>query len=439
MTNINKDKTSIKYWEGKVAKRKQKDANGNESVGQYFSVNFKYANKGAYVCLQTDNKYDAAQKARDAYLLLKAKGWEAMWEIYRVRKNREAANRQDALHRGETDPEKHEKREGEIKTIGEFIEKVKQICFARPKTLHDYVGALYRIVSDIYNIDYGDDKYDYRGGKNLKRIAEIGKIKMSEITPDKIEAWKNNSLKLRIEEDPDKYDSAVVTINSILRGAKNLFSRRNLKALGPAAGVGNPFAEIEFFKESSHRYVTKFNAKELISDAQDSLKPINKNAYIAVLLALCAGFRRNEIDKLMWEQIDFEEGVLSIRATPYFKPKSNESSSDVRLAKFVIDELECHRAETEGTFVLPSKINPIQNATWGHCRCERDYDVLNKWLRERGIVSQKPLHTLRKEYGAQICRQHGLYIASRALRHSSYSVTEKHYTDKTALVVPCYK
>jgi integrase len=438
MANINKDKTSIKYWEGKVAKRKQRDANGNESISPYFSVNFKHANKGTYVCLQTDNKYDAAQKARDAYVLLKAKGWEAMWEIYRVRKSREEADRQDARHRGEEIIEQCKKRDGEIDTIGEFVEKVKQACFARPKTLHDYIRSLYRIVSDIYGMDYGKDKYDYRSGKNLMRIAEIGKIKLSEITPEKIEAWKNNSLKLRIKDDPSKRDSAAVTTNSILRGAKNLFSKRNLKALGQATGIINPFAEIEFFKESSHRYVTRFNAKELISDARKNLKPTNQNAYIALLLGLCAGLRRNEVDKLTWEQIDFSEGCLYIRATPYFTPKSNESSSDIKLAKSVIDELECHRAATDGVFVLPSKINPIPNATWGHYRCKKDYDVLNEWLRERGIASRNPLHTLRKEYGAQICRDHGLYIASRALRHSSYSVTEKHYTDRTAQVVPSF-
>jgi integrase len=438
MARLNNDKTSVKFWEGSVYKRKANRATENKTDSPYFYANLCHGNKTARVCLQTANKLEAAGRAKNAYLLLKSQGWEAMWEVYRVRKNREEADKQDVRHRGEEINDQHKKRKGEIETIGEFVEKVKQVCFVRPKTLHDYIRSLYHIIADIYGIDYGSDKYNYYCGKNLKRIEEIREIKIDEITPEKIEAWKNNSLKIRTKECPAKHDSAIVTINSILRGAKNLFSKRNLKALGPEAGIINPFAEIEFFKESSHRYITKFNAKDIISDAQKSLKPINSNAYIALLLGLGAGLRKNEIDKLMWEQIDFAEGVLSIRATQYFKPKSNESASDVQLAKFVIDELENHRTTTDGVFVLPSKINPIQNATWGHYRCGRDYEVLNKWLRERGISSQKPLHTLRKEYGAQICREHGLYVASRALRHSSYSVTEKHYADKTARVVPSF-
>jgi integrase len=221
-----------------------------------------------------------------------------------------------------------------------------------------------------------------------------------------------------------------------LRGAKNLFSKKNLKALGPATGIINPFSDVELFEENSHRYVTKFSAKDIVSDARESLKSINKNAYIAFLLALWAGLRKNEIDKLLWEQIDYSHGFLVIRNTQYMNPKSKESSSDIKLAQFIIEELECHRATTDGIFVLPSKVAPILNAKWRHYRCGKDFADLYAWLRERGITSQKPLHTLRKEYGSQICRQHGIYMASRALRHASISITEKHYTDRSAAVVP---
>jgi integrase len=379
---------------------------------------------------------EAASRARKAYLLLKSQGWDAMWEVYRVRKSSAEAERQNAKYHGTPIAEEHKKKEGEIETVGEFVEKVKQVCFVRARTLRDYIRDFYQILSEIYGIDYGNEKYNYFAGKNLERMAKIGLIKMREITPEKIETWKNNSLKMRVQEKASKYNSAVTTINSILRGAKNLFSRKNLKAIGPASGIVNPFAEIEFFKESSKRYATEFDARALIEDAQKTLKTINRNAYIALPLGVGAGLRKNEIDKLEWGKIDLDYGILSIIETHCFDPKSDRSSSEIKLSQFMVEELKWHRVLSEGDFVLSSKIEPIVDATWGHYRCEKDYEILYNWLRERGISARKPLHTLRKEYGAQICREHGLYMASRALRHSSYSVTERHYTDRTALVVP---
>ena len=35
-------------------------------------------------------------------------------------------------------------------------------------------------------------------------------------------------------------------------------------------------------------------------------------------------------------------------------------------------------------------------------RCHREFDALCRWLRSHGVVSKKPLHTLRKEFGSQI-------------------------------------
>jgi integrase len=426
----------VKFWEGKVYKLAQKGAHGNETVSPYFYANLCHGNKTARVCLQTANKLEAANRARDAYLLLKSSGWDAMWEVYRVRKSRGESEKQDAKYRGEPIAAKNEKKEGEIETVGQFIEKIEQICFVRPITLSGYISSFSRILAEIYNINYGNEKYNYFNGKTQERAAKIGEIKMKEITPEKIEAWKNNRLKMRIKEDPAKRNSAAVTINSILRGAKNLFSKKNLKALGRPSGIINPFAEIEFFEESSQRYTTRFSAKDILLDAQESLKPINKNAYIAFLLGLGTGLRKNEIDKLLWEQVDYSKGFLEIKNTQYMEPKSKESSADIKLAQFIIEELESHRATADGIFVLPSKVKPRLNVKYSHYRCQNDFIDLYEWLRAREILEQKPLHTLRKEYGSLICRQHGLYMASRALRHSSYSVTEKHYTDKTAQVVP---
>jgi hypothetical protein len=50
-------------------------------------------------------------------------------------------------------------------------------------------------------------------------------------------------------------------------------------------------------------------------------------------------------------------------------------------------------------------------------------------LRKKGVVSNTPLHTLRKEYGNQICARFGIYAAHTALGHSDPKVTAQHYLE----------
>jgi hypothetical protein len=54
---------------------------------------------------------------------------------------------------------------------------------------------------------------------------------------------------------------------------------------------------------------------------------------------------------------------------------------------------------------------------------------LNDWLRKHGVKARKPLHELRKELGALVTAEHGIYAASRVLRHSNVATTAAHYTD----------
>jgi hypothetical protein len=46
------------------------------------------------------------------------------------------------------------------------------------------------------------------------------------------------------------------------------------------------------------------------------------------------------------------------------------------------------------------------------------------------------LHTLRKEYGSQINARHGIYEASRALRHADINITTQHYIRNTKRIAP---
>jgi hypothetical protein len=55
---------------------------------------------------------------------------------------------------------------------------------------------------------------------------------------------------------------------------------------------------------------------------------------------------------------------------------------------------------------------------------------LTVWLQAHGVEDRSVLHMLRKEFGAQINRSHGLFVASAALRHASIQLTRAVYVAK---------
>ena len=122
--------------------------------------------------------------------------------------------------------------------------------------------------------------------------------------------------------------------------------------------------------------------------------------------------------------------MISIKATAYFTPKSEDSTGDVEVDPEVMELFRGYRASASGDFVIEGGVLPRPDAAYSHYRCQRDFEALNEWLRAHGVEDGRPLHTLRKEYGSQVCAKHGIYAASRALRHADIAITSQHYLDK---------
>jgi len=70
----------------------------------------------------------------------------------------------------------------------------------------------------------------------------------------------------------------------------------------------NPAKKVSLLTENNERarYVTKKEIEKLYECSADHLKPI-------ILTALFTGMRKNEILKLKWEDIDFEQGIIFVR------------------------------------------------------------------------------------------------------------------------------
>jgi integrase len=114
----------------------------------------------------------------------------------------------------------------------------------------------------------------------------------------------------------------------------------------------------------------------------------------------------------------------------HFQTKNEPSRGDVDLDPELSAMFRELYANRTGSFVIESHIRPRRSSTYRHYRCNKIFESLFAWLRFKGVSSANPLHTLRKEFGSRINDVHGIYAASRALRHADIAITSPHYLDK---------
>jgi hypothetical protein len=134
-------------------------------------------------------------------------------------------------------------------------------------------------------------------------------------------------------------------------------------------------------------------------------------------------------DLLPWTAFRWENSILRIEPTKFFRPKSEESIADIPLDPEVLDLFRGYHARARSEFVIESFLTPNTQAPYIHYRCFTHLEKLSKWLRDHGVRMTRPLHGLRKEFGSVINRSHGIHAASRALRHASIGITAEIYVD----------
>ena len=190
-----------------------------------------------------------------------------------------------------------------------------------------------------------------------------------------------------------------------------------------------PFAGVKVQRVHVAHYRSGFNVETLLERAREELAESKPEQFKIFLLAAMAGLRRNEIDKLPWTAFRWEEGVIHIQTTEYFRPKSLASENDIPVDPELMEIFRGFHARRKGEFVVESDSAPDNGMPFEHYRCHRDFVELIGWLRSKGVVSRIPLHTLRKEFGSQINARFGLVAAQRMLRHAQVAVTAAHYVE----------
>lgn len=401
-------KSDSRYWleKGRLFK--------NHGAADY-SCRFTALKRREHFSLGSSNRRTAAAKAAEIYSFIQAQGWEATLERYKP-------SMADAI---------------EETTVGMLIKEASRLSSARQQSLNAYTKAFRRIVSEIKGIKV-QRKLKSSGGGIAEWHDLVDAVSLSAITPTVITAWKNQRLR-EVEADPLAKRRTIVTVNSLIRNSKALFNKKILPFIEQVIELPHPlpFEGVTMEKSPSMRYVSKLDPYALLASAKNDLAETNPEAFKIIILALVCGLRRSEIDNLLWRSFDFTNSLLRVETTEYHQLKSEDSSGEIDLDVDTLALFQRYRARNPTSlFVIESKAparNPMNSRYY---RCNAVFKEVLTWLRDQGVDSSKPLHTLRKEIGSVIASEHGIFEASRYLRHSDIRITSAIYADKKKAVTP---
>jgi integrase len=407
MTARGVGKNDSRYWRSRIFR----PINARGETSPHYSMRLQIHRRRMAFSLGTGNAEAAARKAANVYTDFLTLGVEGALAKYRPHKPPES-----------------------ITTIGEWIQAARSVATVNPATFALYAAALRKIVADIIRVKRNRKRFGPKGGGAQAYRRAIHAATLSLLSPAAIQKWRMEYVKRA--KTPAEQRSRMTSCNSTLRQARSLFGKKITRFV--PLPEPPPFQHVDFFPRQNAKYFSRIDARELLTQARDELAENDSPAFLVVLIALAAGLRKGEIDTLCWHQIDFERGVIRVEDTDKASLKSADSRGEVPIDTSVVELLSGFRARATGAFVIESGDNISGPRTWGrNYRAQSVFHRVTPWLRKHGVTAKKPLHELRKELGALITAKHGIYAASRVLRHADLSTTAAHYTDlKTRPTIP---
>ena len=399
-------KTHVGYWKARLFKNCY-TRDGSRHVVNEWSVKIQHLGKRKSFALGSTNRDLSADKAKELYLTILSKGWDAAEVLF----NPTMTVRKD-------DP-----------SLGDLFVEIERKAGLEPKTFRNYVSSFRTIASEIHRLGDEKSKYDYRSGGRQRWIEKVDSIKLAAITPERVQEWKVAHIK-SAGSSPVAVASAKRTVNSYIRCARSLFSSKVLRFIKIRLPQPLPFDGVELERAGSTRYQSKINPQLLVNLARAELREKQPECYKVFLLALFCGLRRAEIDLLQWSAVDWENQRVWVKTTEHFKAKTEDSEDFVEVDPEVLEEVRVWMQGSRTPFVINSPLPPRAGMDRQYYRCHAVFRNLTSWLRDKGISANKPLHELRKEFGSLVNLKYGIYAASRALRHSDISTSVRHYVAK---------
>jgi len=400
-------KNSANYWITRLIR----PVNSRGEKSPHYSFRTLHKGKRGAFSTGTGNKEAAAKIAAGIYNDILTIGWEATF----------------AKHRTNTNPDPD--LPAPVASIGDWIAAARKVSEANESTFTSYSRALRKIVADILAVERSKKRFGPRKGGAADYRAKIDTTSLEVLTLPAVQKWRLEYVKRA--KTPAEERSRMTSCNSTIRQARSLFAAKILKFL-PDLRLPDPipFHAVEFFPRQSAKYFSRIDAKTLLQEAHRELAKTDPPAFLAMLLALSAGLRKGEIDSLQWHQVDFSRQLIRVESTDSASLKTADSRDEVAIDENTIAIIRGFHAKKEGAFVIEGEGGGSGPKKWGqNYRAGAVFDRLTAWLRAHGVAARKPLHELRKELGSLVTAEHGIYAASRVLRHSNVATTAAHYTD----------
>lgn len=406
-------KTHQGYWAERLEKRTYPLEGGKVGIIEEFQVRMQHKRRREWFPLASSNKVTASKRAAEIYQYLRVQGWDETIKRY---KGLTVVKKKGC-------------------TVGEFLDAVEQRSHLSTKTFANYARWIRTMIAQLKEIPDTVKKYDHRGGGVEQWRKKIDSVPLDFLTPEKVRRWQKLFL-AKAGNDPLAIRKAEHSVNSAIRNARSLFSKKILFLLNDMELPSPlPFADVDLVKSGSMRYLSEVDVGALVQAAKAELHEAHPEEFKIFLLSLFAGLRRNEIDKLLWKSVDLEGGTIRVEPNQHFSPKTETSIGNVPINPAVVAYLKDFKEGATSEFVLESRVKAKPGAAYAQYRAEKHFQNLIEWLRAHSIKTSHPLHTLRKEYGRLLTEKHGIYAASKALRHASIQITAAHYADDTRRVM----
>lgn len=433
----------VRYWDARVHHPRYGAAKSAKEAAT-FAIRIQTHGERRYVALPDTTKREAAKSAMALYKLVDLFGWDKGLAEFRG----EAPQVRNNL------------------TLGEYLVEVTATGEISPRTLRTYATKVRRITADIGKVKLPGklNKFDHVNGGAQEWQRLVDAVPLRKLTPDAVQIWMSSHL-AQFRNNPAKLIAATKSANSCIRAGKAIFAEKIRERL-PHVILPDPppFVGMKTAKERATRYRSEIENPEVLLVAGtrelagatmetehqaiwqemggegDAPEPApaekiraelrasrKREAFKVLVLGLCAGLRRGEIDRLLWSQVDFGRSQIVIKASDCFAPKAN-SVGDIPIDEEIVKLLKKWKKTATGRFVVEG-VEPKSDTDNHHYRAGRAHSELIEWLHGKGISARNPLHALRKEFGSIVCQKAGVYVASRLLRHANITMTAAVYTD----------
>ncbi len=153
MAKHNFGKTDVRYWHDVIFKPTYSKV-GKTLCIEHWAARIQWRGRRELFNLRTSNKAAAAAKARDIYTTLVGAGWDETLERFKPEMARKS-----------------------VSSVGDFLNELRAYWSGKAKTFEDYCRSF-------------RTKFDHLTGGRDAWVAKIDRIKLADVTPDKVNRWR---------------------------------------------------------------------------------------------------------------------------------------------------------------------------------------------------------------------------------------------------------